>query len=461
MIRLYHRILSLTVAIFFFSAITAQEMTVRGIVKGEIPHSSLLLISPMGCNRNDTLHLEALSDGTSSYMLTGKTQVSSDSLYQLMGIVEGRQMLQPLHIIPGEELSLRIEKGEWHCDDHADNQLLFTFNLERTRISRTLWEKGTGLSPDEITGLLGNYYRQATRLLGSCRCSTSTARYITLWAYTSLLSQYHNLTFITKKEDILQEITADSENLWPGGIGARPMEILDTPMALHFYESPQLITAALPSGTLMEKLQALKDAYHCEEVRERVADLLLERFISRFDYAHHFEEGLAVIRQATEKYHLDKRYTEQFLMRRYSSPGSPFPKDVILVDSTGKRIDFSVFQGKYVYIDLWASWCKPCIAEIPHLQQMEKDLRHREDIVFVSVSIDQNKKAWIRKMKELDLHGWQLLDEQGQLSKFLNINSIPSFLLYDKNGRLLQYKAPRPSSGEQLKKYLEDLIINS
>ena len=268
-------------------------------------------------------------------------------------------------------------------------------------------------------------------------------------------SHYNNLDFITKRKGIKQEIPAGNTTLWPDGIGENPHMVLDTPMALYFHQTPQIITAALPQGSVTEQLQSLCQTYHCEEVRTRVVDLLLERFISHYDYAHHYSEGLEIIRRLCDTYQLDDQYVKQFMMRRYSSPGSPFPEEVILTDSAGTVVDFSSLLGKYVYIDLWASWCKPCIGEIPYLQEMEKEMSKRDDLIFVSVSIDQSKNAWKKKMKELNLRGWQLLDKGGKISKFLNINSIPFFLIYDKEGKLLLYGAPRPSSGDKLRQYLE------
>ena len=60
-------------------------------------------------------------------------------------------------------------------------------------------------------------------------------------------------------------------------------------------------------------------------------------------------------------------------------------------------MDFAQFRGKYVYIDLWASWCVPCCREVPHLQKLEKELENK-DVVFLSISIDQNPSAWKKKM---------------------------------------------------------------
>ena len=119
-------------------------------------------------------------------------------------------------------------------------------------------------------------------------------------------------------------------------------------------------------------------------------------------------------------------------------------------------MDFSQLRGKYVYIDLWASWCVPCCREVPHLQKLEKELENK-DVVFLSISIDQKVEAWKKKMADLQVHGNQWHDSEGTLGKALNVKGIPFFLIYDKEGKLYMYNAPRPSMGLALKELLEGL----
>lgn len=457
MTSIIHKLISLAITTTLSSGCTAQEIAVEGTIQGKDLHSSLLLITPMGSNRNDTLHLQETDAEKHLFRINGTLQPSADSLYCLMGVVEGKQLLQPLRIIPGEELHLWIEGNCVNCNTSTDNTVLCAFNKAHMNISRKLWEEGKEMSSAELEQLLGGYKKEIMTLTKNSSCSSTVRQYLYLWAYTLMKSQYNSLSFITKKQDIQQQIPEDSEVLWSDGMGKKPQLVLDNAMALYFYQTPQIIAHDLPAGTVDEKIKALYDRYRCQPVRKRVADLLLEDYIMRFDYVNHFDEGFAIINNLTQTYELDKRYLQQFTIRRYSTPGSLFPKEVTLVDSFGKRLDFSSFHGKYVYVDFWASWCKPCINEIPYLQQLEKEMSKRDDIVFVSISIDQNKTAWKNKMKELNLHGYQLHDENAKLGKYLNINTIPHFIIYDKEGRLLQYNAARPSSVDKLRTYLEQL----
>ena len=113
-----------------------------------------------------------------------------------------------------------------------------------------------------------------------------------------------------------------------------------------------------------------------------------------------------------------------------------------------EMISLSSFRGRLVYIDVWATWCGPCIAEIPSLERLQKDYENK-DIVFLSVSVDTDKEAWEKMLTEDQLGGVQLwADGWSQITKSYAIFGIPRFMLVDKSGELIAVDAPRPSSNE-------------
>lgn len=73
--------------------------------------------------------------------------------------------------------------------------------------------------------------------------------------------------------------------------------------------------------------------------------------------------------------------------------GMPSPKFVDYENCAGGTSSLDDFRGKYVYIDVWATWCGPCRGEIPHLQKVEHKY-HGKNIEFVSISVDQDKDKW-------------------------------------------------------------------
>lgn len=116
----------------------------------------------------------------------------------------------------------------------------------------------------------------------------------------------------------------------------------------------------------------------------------------------------------------------------------------------GGKTKLEDLRGKYVYIDVWATWCGPCRAEIPHLKKVEEKY-HGKNIEFVSISVDVDKdhEKWQKFVEEKQLGGIQLFADKNWNSDFIKsygINAIPRFLLIDPNGKVVKADAPRPSS---------------
>ena len=144
---------------------------------------------------------------------------------------------------------------------------------------------------------------------------------------------------------------------------------------------------------------------------------------------------------------LTKYYEEGLKTRKMDGAMSPsFNYD----NYKGGKTKLEDFRGKYVYIDVWATWCAPCRAEIPFLKKLEEKY-HQKDIVFLSLSIDQLKdvEKWRKLIKDKELGGVQVFADNDWNSQFIkdyNITGIPRFILIDPNGKIVKADAPRPSS---------------
>jgi thiol-disulfide isomerase/thioredoxin len=123
-------------------------------------------------------------------------------------------------------------------------------------------------------------------------------------------------------------------------------------------------------------------------------------------------------------------------------------------DMDGNEFSLSSFKGNLVYVDVWATWCGPCIAQIPALKKLEKEY-HGKNITFLSVSIDEDKEAWLKMVAEEELGGIQLRageawvgDGLKGIAKHYAIYSIPRFMLFSVDGTVISTDAPKPASGE-------------
>ncbi|MCI6549300.1 MAG: TlpA family protein disulfide reductase [Prevotella sp.] len=131
--------------------------------------------------------------------------------------------------------------------------------------------------------------------------------------------------------------------------------------------------------------------------------------------------------------------------------------NLIFEDIDGRLHSMSALRGKWIYVDVWATWCVPCKAEIPSLKALEA--KHRNDnIAFVSISIDKNRKIWEQFVKDRQLGGLQLW--AGDWTEFpaeMELGSVPRFLLIDPHGNWYDSNAPRPSAKE-IGQILEQLL---
>ncbi len=129
-------------------------------------------------------------------------------------------------------------------------------------------------------------------------------------------------------------------------------------------------------------------------------------------------------------------------------------------DIDGKLVGLENFKGKYVYIDIWATWCGPCRKEIPHLEELQEVYKENDKIVFTSISIDQDTNAWRKMVTEQQMKGVQLLADnawQSSIVRDYKINGIPRFLLIGPDGNIISVNAPRPSS-DRIKAKLAYLV---
>ncbi|GFD91617.1 hypothetical protein KUL156_17260 [Alteromonas sp. KUL156] len=157
---------------------------------------------------------------------------------------------------------------------------------------------------------------------------------------------------------------------------------------------------------------------------------------------------------------VEKKY-EKIINSKALTVGDASP-EFSFEDIGGKEFSLGDFKGKYVYIDVWATWCTPCIKQIPYLKELEKRY-HDKNIVFVSISVDkkEDKDTWRNMINDKGLVGVQLFADKSFESDFMNayaVTSIPRFILIDPQGKIVTSEAPRPSFDKT--KTLLDKLLN-
>ncbi len=157
----------------------------------------------------------------------------------------------------------------------------------------------------------------------------------------------------------------------------------------------------------------------------------------------------------------NKEITESYNKLKAVTKGNSSPKFIDYENYAGGTLSLDDLKGKYVYIDVWATWCGPCLYEVPYLKDLIKKY-HDKNIEFVSISIDADKyhDNWMKMVKEEKLEGIQLFADKHWQSDFVKnylILVIPRYILIDPNGIIINPNADRPSSNE-LKELLNELL---
>lgn len=145
---------------------------------------------------------------------------------------------------------------------------------------------------------------------------------------------------------------------------------------------------------------------------------------------------------------LQAYYNEFLKVRKLNGQPSP---TFDFENHKGGKTKLADFKGKYVYVDVWATWCGPCRAEIPYLKKLEEHYHSNKNVVFVSVSVDQAKdhEKWKKFVDDKQLGGVQLFADKDWNSDFVKgyqINGIPRFIIIGPDGNIVNADAPRPSS---------------
>lgn len=212
------------------------------------------------------------------------------------------------------------------------------------------------------------------------------------------------------------------------------------------------VTAIYPKT--VAQMRFIADRFETPEVRQTLLHYLAVSYVDQFG-TDDIQDLENIYRTYVKDTVLTADYAAKSEKWNLSKPGRLSP-DFKATGLDGKEWTLADFRGKYVYIDLWATWCNPCKREFPHLKQLEADFKDAQ-ITFLGLSTDRDKGKWEEMVRSGVLSGVQLyLGPGSSFQKAYKIDGIPRFILLDKEGRIISNDMSRPSS-EETKAFLEGL----
>ena len=159
---------------------------------------------------------------------------------------------------------------------------------------------------------------------------------------------------------------------------------------------------------------------------------------------------------------MKKAYEQKLSELNVYAKGSP-AYNFSLFDTREKPYSLTDFRGKVVVLDVWAMWCAPCLAEKPYFLEAEEKYKHREDIIFIGVSVDglDRKNAWKDFVARQGWKNIELISNfEESVMKYYKIDGIPRFMIFDKNGKIVSVDAPRPSNPE-FKRLIDQTLMDA
>ncbi|HPQ08125.1 MAG TPA: TlpA disulfide reductase family protein [Bacteroidia bacterium] len=157
-----------------------------------------------------------------------------------------------------------------------------------------------------------------------------------------------------------------------------------------------------------------------------------------------------------DKKFLDTKFGKLAMQKLNQINGTAIGKKIMEFeqnDPDGKKINIRSFEGKYVLIDFWASWCGPCRMENPYVVAAYNKYKDK-GFTVLGVSLDQNKNAWLKAIEKDGLTWTHVSDLKGwgnEVAQSFGISSIPQNILIDKQGIIIAKNLRGTALEEKLK----------
>ncbi len=202
------------------------------------------------------------------------------------------------------------------------------------------------------------------------------------------------------------------------------------------------------------KLKSFTDNFLREKAASPVSAFILYQFAKLYDESA-LEGKYNSLKPSAKKIVFAKELERMISVANVGKVGS-IATDFAQNDTSGKSVSLNSFRGKYVLVDFWASWCRPCRMENPNVLAAYNRYKDK-NFTVLGVSLDKDKASWIKAINDDKLPWTQISDLQqwgNAAAKMYKIESIPSNMLLDPSGKIVG----KNLRGEELEAKLKEII---
>ncbi len=202
------------------------------------------------------------------------------------------------------------------------------------------------------------------------------------------------------------------------------------------------------------KLKSFTDNFLREKATSPVSAFILYQFAKLYDESA-LEGKYNSLKPSAKKIVFAKELERMIAAANVGKVGS-VATDFSQNDTSGKSVSLNSFRGKYVLVDFWASWCRPCRMENPNVLAAYNRFKDK-NFTVLGVSLDKDKASWVKAINDDKLPWTQISDLQqwgNAAAKMYKIESIPSNMLLDPSGKIVG----KNLRGEELEAKLKELI---